>query len=102
MEMILNNRILNAAEALQFGIANRIVPAAEYLDQAVRLAEEIAVRAPVAVRAAKNVINAAYERTLSDGLSYERQEFYNLFGTEDQKEGMQAFIEKRQPQWKGK
>ncbi len=102
MEIILNNRTLTAAEALQFGLANRVVPVAQFLDEAVRLAEEIAVRAPVAVQVAKKAINEAYERTLSDGLSYERQEFYNLFGTEDRQEGMRAFIEKRQPQWKGK
>lgn len=102
MEMILNNRTLTAQEALQFGLVNRVVPVEGYLDEALKLAEEIASRAPLAVRAAKNMINQAYERTLADGLESEREEFYNLFASEDQKEGMQAFIEKRKPVWKGK
>jgi enoyl-CoA hydratase len=72
------------------------------LDEALKLAEEIATRAPVAVRVAKKMINQAFERTLSDGLSEEKQQFYNLFATEDQREGMQAFIEKRKPEWKGR
>ncbi len=102
MEMILNNRTLSAQEALGFGLVNRLVPVERYLDEALKLAEEIAARAPAAVRAAKKMINQAYERTLSDGLGAERQEFYDLFATEDQKEGMQAFVEKRKPNWKGK
>ncbi len=102
MEVILNNRILSAVEALEFGLVNRVVEVEQYLDEAVKLAEEIAGRAPLAVRAAKKMINEAYERRLSDGLSEEREEFYNLFATEDQKEGMRAFIEKRPPQWTGK
>ena len=102
MEMILNDRRLTAQEAYQFGLVNRVVPVETYLDEALRLAEEIASRAPVAVRAAKKMINQAFERTLSEGLAEEKQEFYNLFATDDQKEGMQAFVEKRPPQWKGK
>jgi enoyl-CoA hydratase len=102
MEMILNNRTLNAQEAYQFGMVNRVVPVEGYLDEALKLAEEIAARAPVAARVAKKMINQAFEQTLSEGLAAEKQEFYNLFATEDQKEGMQAFIEKRQPEWKGK
>ncbi len=102
MEMILNNRTLSAVEALEFGLVNRVVEVEAYLDEAVKLAAELAGRAPLAVRAAKKMINEAFERSLSDGLSEERKEFYNLFATEDQKEGMRAFIEKRQPQWKGK
>ena len=102
MEMILNDRRLTAQEAYQFGMVNRVVPVERYLDEAMKLAEEIASRAPMAVRAAKKMINQAYERTLSEGLAVEKQEFYNLFATEDQKEGMQAFVEKRPPQWKGK
>jgi enoyl-CoA hydratase len=102
MEMILNNRVLSAQEALQFGLVNRVVPAERYLAEALKLAEEIAARAPLAVRAAKRMIDQAYGQALREGLHQERQEFYNLFATEDQKEGMQAFIEKRKPVWKGK
>ena len=102
MEMILNNRTLTAQEAYQFGLVNRVVPVAGYLDEALKLAVEIASRAPLAVRSAKKMINQSYERTLAEGLEVEKQEFYNLFGSEDQKEGMQAFIEKRKPKWKGK
>src|SRR5512147_738704 len=95
MEMILNNRTLTAQEAYQFGMVNRVVPVAEYLEHALKLAEEIASRAPLAARAAKKMINQAFERALSEGLGVEKKEFYNLFATEDQKEGMKAFIEKR-------
>lgn len=102
MEMILNNRMLSAQEALQHGLVNRVVPVDAYLDEALSLAEEIASRAPLAVRAAKKMINQTYERTLAEGLSLEKQEFYNLFATEDQKEGMKAFAEKRKPNWTGK
>jgi enoyl-CoA hydratase len=102
MEMILNNRTLSAQEAYQFGMVNRVVPVEGYLDEALKLAEEIASRAPLAARAAKKMIHQAFEGTLSEGLAAEKQEFYNLFATEDQKEGMQAFIEKRKPEWKGK
>jgi enoyl-CoA hydratase len=102
MEMILNDRRLTAQEAYQFGMVNRIVPVEGYLDEALKLAEEIAGRAPVAVRAAKKMINQVFELNLAEGLSAEKQEFYNLFATEDQKEGMQAFVDKRKPEWKGK
>jgi enoyl-CoA hydratase len=102
MEMILNNRTLTAQEAYQLGMVNHVVPVEGYLDEALKLAEEIAARAPVAVRVAKKMINQAFERTLSDGISEEKQQFYNLFATEDQREGMQAFIEKRKPEWKGR
>jgi len=102
MEVILNNRTLSAAEALQFGLINRIVPAEAYLDEALKLAEEVASRAPAAIRSAKKMINQAYEQFLGEALSEEKKEFYNLFTTEDQKEGMRAFAEKRKPQWKGK
>jgi len=102
MEMILNNRTLSAQEAYQFGLVNRVVPVEHYLDEALKLADEIASRAPLAIRAAKKMIDQAYERTLTDAIQAERQEFYNLFATEDQKEGMKAFVEKRKPEWKGK
>ena len=97
MEMILNNRTLTAQEALQFGLVNRLVPVETYLEEALKLADEVASRAPLAIRAAKKMINQSYERTLSEGLIEEKQVFYNLFASEDQKEGMQAFVEKRKP-----
>jgi enoyl-CoA hydratase len=102
MEMVLNNRTLTAAEALQFGLVNRVVPVADYLNEAVNLAEEIASRAPLAIRMAKDSVNAAFEGTLTEGLKTEKRNFYPLFSTEDQKEGMRAFIEKRKPNWTGK
>ncbi len=101
MEMVLNNRALSAEEALNFGLVNRVVPVERYLDEALALAQEIAGRAPLAVRLAKEAINNAFETTLSDGLSDERRAFYFLFTTQDQKEGMAAFLEKRKPEWKG-
>ncbi|MFN8463788.1 MAG: enoyl-CoA hydratase-related protein [Anaerolineales bacterium] len=102
MEMILNDRKINAQEALHFGLVNRVAPLSDYLNEALKLAEEIASRAPLAIRAAKRAINHSYESFLKDGLDDERQIFYNLFGTEDQKEGMKAFVEKRKPNWTGK
>lgn len=101
MEMILNNRNLSAEEAARFGLVNRVVPPEIYLDEAIKLAREIASRAPVAVRLAKEAINKAFEGTLAEGIATERRNFYFLFATEDQKEGMAAFIAKRDPQWKG-
>ena len=102
MEVILNNRVLSASEAQQFGLVNRVVPMERLLDEALALAGEVASRAPVAVRHAKQAVNAAFESSLTDGLADERRLFYLLFATEDQKEGMKAFLEKRKPEWKGK
>jgi enoyl-CoA hydratase len=102
MEMILNDRKINAQEALHFGMVNRVAPVADYLNDALKLADEIASRAPLAVRAAKRAINHSYESFLTDGLAEEKQIFYNLFGADDQKEGMKAFVEKRKPNWTGK
>jgi enoyl-CoA hydratase len=101
MEIVLNDRRLSAAEAEQFGLVNRVAPVEEYLNVAVKLAEEIAARAPVAIRLAKDAVNMALETPLAAGLAYERNCFYALFATEDQKEGMAAFLEKRKPEWKG-
>ena len=102
MEMVLNNRSLSAREALTYGLVNHVVAAERCLEEAITLAQEISSRAPVAVRAAKWLINLTYERSLTDGLRQERQVFYRMFSTEDQKEGMNAFIAKRKPRWKGK
>jgi enoyl-CoA hydratase len=102
MEIILNNRTLSAQEALQTGLVNRVVPPERFLEEALLLAEQIAERAPLAVRAAKQMINQSYERPLADGMREERQAFHQLFASQDQKEGMSAFLEKRKPEWKGK
>jgi len=102
MEMVLNNRALSAAEALQFGMVNRVVPVDGYLDAAVAFAAEVAARAPLALRMAKDSVNAAFETSLTEGLNAERRNFYPLFSTADQKEGMKAFIEKRKAEWSGK
>lgn len=102
MEMVINDRKLSAAEALQFGLVNRVAPVEGYLEAAIAFAEEIASRAPLAVRMAKDAVNAAFETTLTEGLKAEKRNFYVLFSTEDQKEGMKAFVEKRAPNWKGR
>jgi len=101
MEMVLNNRNLTADEALRYGLVNRVVPVERYLDETLALAEEIAARAPLAVRFGKEAVNHSFESFLTDGLADERRSFYFLFSSQDQKEGMQAFIEKRKPEWKG-
>ena len=101
MEMVLNNRTLTAQEALHYGLVNRVVPVERCLEEALQLAAEIAARAPLAVRLGKEAINQAFESFLSDGLQDERRAFYFLFASADQKEGMQAFIEKRKADWKG-
>jgi enoyl-CoA hydratase len=102
MEIVLNGRFLTAVESANHGLVNRVVPVELYLEEAVKLAAEIADRAPVAVRIAKEAVNAAFETTLQAGLAHERRLFYMLFSTEDQKEGMSAFLEKRKAQWQGK
>jgi len=102
MEMVLNNRTLSAQEAYHFGLVNRVVPVEVYLDQALRLANELAVRSPLAIRMGKEMVNHALESFLADGIADERRSFYYLFSSEDQKEGMRAFIEKRDPEWKGR
>ncbi|MCK5054447.1 MAG: enoyl-CoA hydratase/isomerase family protein [Anaerolineales bacterium] len=101
MEMVLNNRHLDAEEAHKFGLVNRVVPEENFLDEALKLANEIAKRAPLAVRMGKEMVNQAFESFLADGIADERRSFYFLFSTEDQKEGMYAFMEKREAEWKG-
>ncbi len=102
MEMVLNDRHLNAEEACKFGLVNRVVPEEIYLEEALKLANEIAKRAPLAVRMGKEMVNQAFESFLADGIADERRSFYFLFSTEDQKEGMRAFMEKREAEWKRK
>lgn len=102
MEMVLNDRRLTAQEALQHGLINRVAPVERYLEEALDLAGQIAARAPLAVQLGKEAINKSYEMTLAEGLALEQKYFYLLFSSEDQKEGMRAFVEKRKPNWQGK
>jgi enoyl-CoA hydratase len=102
MEMILNDRRLTAAEAQQFGLVNHVYPLDSYWDEAGKLAAAIAARAPIAVQIGKEAVNKAFETSLAEGIRYEKRVFNLLFGTEDQSEGMRAFVEKRKPDWKGK
>lgn len=102
MEIILADRRLSAAEAVHHGLANKIVPVESYLEEAIRFAAPIAAQAPIAVRMAKEAITAAFETSLQAGLAHERRLFYMLFSTEDQKEGMDAFINKRRATWQGR
>jgi enoyl-CoA hydratase len=102
MEMVLNDRRLTAEEALRAGLASRVVPVASYLQEAITLATQIAARAPLAVQLGKEAVNHAFDLSLHEGLSYEQKLFYTLFATEDQKEGMAAFREKRKAQWRGR
>jgi enoyl-CoA hydratase len=101
MDMILSGRRLTAAEALQFGLCCRVASVDDYLNEAIKLASEIATKPPFALRMAKESVNQAYETTLTEGVYLERRLFSMLFATDDQKEGMAAFLEKREPQWKG-
>ncbi len=101
MEMILNNRTLKSEEALGLGLINAVYSVDDYLEKSLDLAQEIASRAPLAIQAAKQAINQVYELNLSNGLNEERDLFFDLFSTQDQKEGMSAFLEKRKPTWIG-
>ena len=102
MEIVLNGRLLTAQEATHFGLVNRVVPVEDYLEFALELANGIAARAPIAVQLAKQAVNNVFETHLGAGLLDERRLFQLLFGTEDKKEGMAAFIEKRRPDWRGR
>lgn len=102
MEMVLTGRRLTAEEALARGLVSRVVPDDELLDRATELAAEIAARPPVAVRAAKEAIDRSFDLTIEDGLAYERNLFFLLFASDDRTEGMAAFTEKREPEWRGR
>jgi enoyl-CoA hydratase len=102
MELILTGRSIDAREAERLGLVTRVVPAEATLESALALAAEIAAMPPVAVAAAKRVINAAFETSLTQGLADERRAFFDLFATADQREGMAAFVEKRPPRWTGR
>lgn len=101
MEANLTGDLVDAERAYQLGIANRVVPAAETVATAQELARRIAAKPPIAVRLIKEAVNAAYETTLTAGLAGERRSFHLLFATDDQTEGMRAFLDKRPPHFKG-
>lgn len=102
MDMILSDRKLTAQEALAFGLVSRVAPLESYLALALEVAAAIAAKAPVAVRAAKEAINRSFESSLAEGTLAERRLFAMLFATDDQKEGMAAFVQKRPPAFTGK
>lgn len=102
MELILTGAQLPAAEAAAHGLVTRVVAREQTLPVALELAAEIAAMPPLAVMAAKEAINRAFEVSLEAGLEFERRSFFQLFASEDQKEGMAAFVEKRTPRWKGR
>ena len=102
MEMILTGANMSADEALARGLVSRVVAREETLTEALRLASEVASMPPLAVRAAKEAVNRAYELSLEGGLEFERRNFFMLFASDDQKEGMAAFVEKRKPTWQGR
>ncbi len=101
MEMVLTGKFISAEEALSFGLVNKVVPVELLLDETLRLAREIAKLSPVAVKLAKEAVNNAFNSTLDEGLVFERKNFYLSFASNDQKEGMAAFVEKRTPVFKG-
>ncbi|MFY9817461.1 MAG: enoyl-CoA hydratase [Pseudolabrys sp.] len=102
MDLILTGRMMDATEAERSGLVARVVPAASLMDEAMKVAETIANMSLPSVLAGKEAINRAFESGLSEGMAFERRIFHSLFATEDQKEGMKAFVEKRAPKWKNK
>jgi len=102
MELILTGRSIGALEAETLGLVTTVVPADATVDAALELAGRIAAMPPLAVRAAVASIRAAHERGLGDGLAREREAFFRLFDTDDQAEGMAAFVAKRSPLWTGR
>jgi enoyl-CoA hydratase len=102
MEMCLTGRMMDAAEAERAGLVSRIVPAADLIEEAVKTAQRIAEMSRPVAMFVKECVNRAYETTLTEGVRFERRLFHSTFALEDQKEGMAAFVEKRQPQFKNK
>lgn len=102
MEMVLTGKFITAREAWNAGLINRVVPVEIYLQEALKLATQVASMSPIASQLAKESVLKAFDSPLEEGLQFERKNFYMLFATEDQKEGMAAFVEKRNPDFKGK
>ncbi len=102
MEMVLTGKFITAQEAKEAGLINKIVPVELYLEEAIKMASTIAEKSPIAVQLAKESVLKAFDTHLQEGLYFERKNFYMLFATEDQKEGMNAFVEKRKADFKGR
>jgi len=102
MEMVLTGNFISAADALNYGLINKVVPIELYLEEAGKMAIQIAQMSPIAAQLAKEAVNRSFETHLDEGLHFERKNFYLAFASEDQKEGMAAFVEKRPPAYKGK
>ncbi|MFZ3584364.1 enoyl-CoA hydratase [Loktanella sp. DJP18] len=102
MDMNLTGRFMDAEEALSSGLVSRVVPTKKLMEEAQGAAQKIAAKSMLAAMAAKDTVNRAFETTLAEGLNYERRTFYGLFATQDQKEGMAAFQEKREAQFRDK
>jgi enoyl-CoA hydratase len=102
MDVILSGRFLSAQEALQAGLVSRVVAPEAWREETLQVARTIAKKSPVALRLAKECVNKADETTLASGIDFERRAFYLLFASEDQREGMQAFIDKRTPEFVGR
>lgn len=102
MEMVLTGKFISAEEAKSYGLINRIAPVEQYMEAAVELANDIAQMSPVAAQLAKESVNRSFETHLDEGLYFERKNFYLCFASEDQTEGMNAFVEKRKPNFSGK
>src|SRR5438552_4918792 len=102
MDLILTGRMMDAAEAERAGLVARVVPAANLLEEAMKIAETIAAMSLPAVLAAKEAVNRAFETSLAEGVRFERRMFHSLFATNDQKEGMAAFVEKRVPKFENR
>ena len=102
MELVLTGDIIRADHALRIGLVNRVVPAAELMEETRALAKKLASKAPLALRAAKDAVDFGLEMSLDQALEFENRLFAIVSGSEDRKEGVAAFLEKRQPQWKGR
>ncbi|MGV6850527.1 MAG: enoyl-CoA hydratase [Marinibacterium sp.] len=100
MDMNLTGRFMSAEEAERSGLVSRVVPAKKLMEEAMGAAQKIAEKSQIATLAIKEAVNRAYETTLAEGLNFERRVFFSMFATEDQKEGMAAFLEKREPQFR--
>jgi enoyl-CoA hydratase len=100
MDMHLTGRFMDAEEAERSGLVSRVVPAKKLIEEATAAAHKIAEKSALTVKAAKEAVNRAYEMPLREGLLFERRMFHGLFATEDQKEGMKAFLEKREAQFR--